>query len=198
MVDILHDKCWPFDTSVGFNSKIQTTVASIYIIASWKTITRAVNVHTAHVRTAAVKTLQRLCPCSSFCRAWLQITSVSCTAANTSDRCVFTRCDKIFFGNKVVFSTRSGFQQQQWGGRLSWRSKASKWRWRGRRRKGILSVTICRWRSRRSGLGFWFWAERSVYAAGFSSGVRSCPGWGGRPLLLCSPSCTEAPSCRTP
>lgn len=32
-----------------------------------------------------------------------------CTAANTSDRCVFACCDKIFFffgDNKVVFSTQ--------------------------------------------------------------------------------------------
>ena len=81
---------------------------------------------------------------------------------------------------------------------INWRSKASRWRWRGRSWRGILSVTICRWRSHPSGLGFWFWAAMIVSAGGFSLDVRSCPGWGAPGLAACSAFCTGPPSCPTP
>lgn len=81
---------------------------------------------------------------------------------------------------------------------INWRSKASRWRWRGRSWRGILSVTICRWRSHPSGLGFWFWAATIVSAGGFSLDERSCPGWGAPGLAACSASCTGPPSCPTP
>lgn len=81
---------------------------------------------------------------------------------------------------------------------ISWRSKASRLSWKGRRWRGILSVTICRWRSRRWGLGFWFWAARIAAVDGFSLDARSCPGWRGPALAACSASCTGHLSCRTP
>lgn len=91
--------------------------------------------------------------------------------------------------------TRAGFKKHQC---IISHSKASRLSWRGRRRRGILSVTICRWRSHRSGLGFWFWAARIVSADGSSWNVRSCPGWGGMSRAAHSASCTGPPSCRTP
>lgn len=66
------------------------------------------------MRTAAVKTLQRLCPCCSSCWAWLQITYQAPVRQLThrtgaSSLAVI----KSFFGNKVVFCTHSGIRKRQ-------------------------------------------------------------------------------------
>ncbi len=104
----------------------------------------------------------------------------------------------MFFTFQSVHSFRNSRKWVKKHQCINWRSITSRWRWRERRWRGKLSVTICRWRSHQWGLGFWFWAVRIVSAGEFSLDVRSCPGWGCPALAACLASCTGPPSCQTP
>lgn len=90
---------------------------------------------------------------------------------------------------------RGGFKKHQC---INWYNKASRLGWRGRRCRGILSVTICRWHLHQWDLGFWFWAAMIVSVDVSSSDVCSCPGCGGPAHVVHSASCTGPLSCRTP
>lgn len=81
---------------------------------------------------------------------------------------------------------------------LSWCSKASRRRWKRKRRWGRSSSTTCRSSSRQSSRGWWSSAARHVSAVDFSSEGRDIPVRSVRSSAERVPlSGTVAPSCHT-
>lgn len=100
MVDILQNKSLPFDTSVLFFFKMRYTNNSsidLCYCQQEEQKPKVVHVHTAHEDRSSKNTAETLSMLQLLLGLAADHISVSCTAANTSDRRFITCCNKIIF-----------------------------------------------------------------------------------------------------